>query len=65
MTLKDLEEAVERLPPEKLAEFRAWFEEFDAALFDAKIARDSGEGKLDKLGEQAIRDFRQGRAKEI
>lgn len=41
MTVEDVEKAVSRLPPEELARFRAWFEEFDAARFDDKIARDA------------------------
>ncbi len=64
-TLEDVEKAVAQLVPEKLAEFRAWFEEFDAALFDAKIDRDSRAGKLDGFAEEARRDFHEGRAKEI
>jgi len=64
-TLEDIEKAVARLVPEQLAEFRAWFEGFDAAKFDAEIERDSRKGKLDSFAEQAVRDFRKGRAKEI
>ena len=29
MTIDDIEKAVARLPPEQLAEFRAWFERFE------------------------------------
>ena len=29
MTVDDIEKAVAKLPPEQLAEFRAWFERFD------------------------------------
>jgi hypothetical protein len=62
MTLSDLENAVDKLPPDKLARFRAWFETFDAARFDDKIERDAKAGKLDRLTELALTDFRQGRA---
>jgi len=34
--IEDIEEAVEQLSAEELAKFRAWFEELDARLFDAK-----------------------------
>ena len=64
-TLDDIERAVERLSADKLAEFRAWFEIFDAAQFDAKLDRDMSGGKLDQLAEEAIRDFHAGRAKEL
>lgn len=65
MTIEDLEKAVSKLPPDQLAKFRDWFEAFDAARFDEKIERDAKAGKLDRLAEQALTDFRQGRAREL
>jgi hypothetical protein len=65
MTVEDLEKAVAKLSPEDLVRFRAWFEEFDAAKFDRKIERDAYAGRLDQLAEQALADFRQGRAREL
>jgi hypothetical protein len=65
MTIEDLEKAVAKLPPDQFAEFRAWFEEFGAARFDQKIERDAKSGKLDGLADQAIEDFRKGRAREL
>jgi len=65
MTIEDIERAVAKLPPDQLAEFRAWFEEFDAARFDQKIERDASAGKLDRLAEEAIEDLRKGRAREL
>lgn len=64
MTLSDLENAVSKLAPDQLAKFRDWFDAFDAARFDAKIERDAKAGTLDGLAEQALADFRQGRARE-
>jgi hypothetical protein len=65
MTIEDIEKAVAELPPDQLAQFRDWFERFDAARFDRKIERDAAAGKLDKFAEQAIDDFRKGRAREL
>jgi hypothetical protein len=65
MTIEDLEQAVAKLPPDQFVEFRAWFEEFDAARFDQKIERDAKAGKLDRLADQAIGDFRKGRVREL
>jgi hypothetical protein len=64
-TLEDIEKALTELPPDQLAEFRAWFETFDAARFDEKIERDAKAGRLDCLAEQALADFRAGRAREL
>ncbi|MGC1777931.1 MAG: hypothetical protein WBB34_08280 [Xanthobacteraceae bacterium] len=65
MTIEDLEKAVTKLPPEQFAEFRAWFEAFDTARFDEKIERDAKAGKLDRLADQAIDEFRKGGAREL
>jgi len=58
MTIEAIEKAVAKLPRDQLAEFRAWFEEFDAACFDQKIEHDATAGKLDRLADQAIDDLR-------
>jgi hypothetical protein len=65
MTVEDIERAIAKLPPDQLARFRVWFEEFDSALFDQKIERDARSGKLDRLAEQAVDDLREGRAREL
>ena len=65
MTIEDLEKAVSKLPPDQFARFRAWFEAFEATRLDQKIERDAKAGKLDRLAEQALDDFRKGRAREL
>lgn len=65
MTIEDLKKGVADLPPDELAKFRAWYEQFDAALFDAKIARDAGNGTLDRVFAKSEEDFRAGRFREI
>jgi hypothetical protein len=64
-TLEDIERALTELPADQLAKFRIWFEEFEAARFDQRIERDATAGRLDKLAEQALADFRSGRAREL
>jgi hypothetical protein len=63
--LEDIEKAVAGLAPRELDRFRAWFEEFQAARFDEKIERDVQSGKLDRLAETAVEDFREDRAREL
>ena len=63
--IEDIEKAVEALSSEELARFRAWFEEFDARLFDDKIERDAKAGKLDKLIADARANHDAGRREEI
>jgi hypothetical protein len=64
-TLEDIEKAVAELPPDQLMRFRAWFDELEATRFDQKIELDAEAGRLDRLAEQALADFRAGRAREL
>ena len=63
--IEEIEKAVEQLSPADLARFRAWFEAFDARLFDAKIERDAKAGKLDKLAAEARDNHAAGRREEF
>ena len=62
--VKSIEKAVEALPPAELAEFRRWFAEYDAAAWDRQIDEDAASGKLDRLADEALADYRFGPARE-
>jgi hypothetical protein len=64
-SVREIEREVAALPPEGLAELRAWFEEFEAAAWDRQIEEDALSGKLDALAEEALEDYRKGRCKEL
>jgi len=64
-TAEDIEKAVEQLPRRELARFRAWFEAFDAAQFDAAIERDIRAGKLDGHADEALAAHRAGRSRDL
>jgi hypothetical protein len=63
--IEEIEKAVAELPPDELQRFREWFAEFEAARFDQKIEQDVKAGRLDRLAEQALADYRAGRAREL
>ena len=65
MSVDELENAVAALPPDKLAKFRAWFEEFAADAWDRQIEADINAGKLDKLADEALADLKAGRTREL
>jgi hypothetical protein len=65
ITAEEIEKAVERLPPNELARFRAWFEAFDAAQFDAAIERDAHTGKLDPMADEALAAHLAGKPREL
>ncbi|MFO7628960.1 MAG: hypothetical protein R6W06_05475 [Prochlorococcaceae cyanobacterium] len=56
-----MEAAVQQLPPEERAQFRAWFESFDAADWDQQIEQDVQPVALDWLAEEAMADLAAGR----
>jgi hypothetical protein len=51
---EDLERQIQDLSPEELAQFRAWFLEFDWAAWDRQLESDVQAGKLDRLAQQAV-----------
>ena len=64
-TVREIEDAVRRLPTEDLAAFRAWFAEFDAEVWDRQLEADVAAGRLDALAEEALKDLREGRCTDL
>ena len=64
-SLEELEKAVAQLPPEKLKEFRAWYEQFDAEMWDRQIDADIMDGKLDELAEAALSEHGKGKTRRL
>jgi len=58
--VEKIEQEVEALAPEELAQFRAWFLEYDWAAWDRQIERDAQAGRLDDLAAKALRDHAAG-----
>jgi hypothetical protein len=65
ISVKEIESAIEKLKKDELTAFRAWFDEFDARVWDKQFEGDVASGKLDKVAKQAIADFKAGKCKEI
>ena len=63
--LEQIERAVSALSREELETFRAWFARYDAATWDSQFEADAKSGKLDALAEDAVADFRAGRARPL
>lgn len=64
-TLKEISDAVGKLPAEELASFRAWFAEFDADHWDRQFVEDVSAGRLDDLADEALRDLHEGRCSDL
>jgi hypothetical protein len=61
LTIQDLENEVTRLSREDLSRFRAWFDQYDAQIWDRQFEADANSGKLDELANHAIADFNAGK----
>ncbi len=61
MDVEELEQAVSKLPPEKLAEFSEWFQEYVADAWDGQTERDAQAGRLDEKIEEAKEEYEAGR----
>jgi hypothetical protein len=65
MNVEELEREVSQLPASELKKFSQWFEEFMADQWDKQIEEDILAGRLDALGEEALRDLREGRCTDL
>lgn len=63
--VQNLEKEIQQLSAEELAEFRRWFAEFDAQVWDRQLESDVGAGRLDGLAEKALRAHAAGRSTKL
>ncbi len=65
MTVKEIEKAIAKLPENDLSDLREWFYKFDNEVWDKQFESDVKAGKLDRLAEKAISDYRAGKCKDL
>ena len=58
--LETLERDVQNLTPRELAEFRAWFAEYDWQMWDRQLEQDVAAGKLDAIAAEALAEYERG-----
>ncbi len=56
VTVEEIEQAVSALNRDELAAFRAWFEQYEADVWDREFEEDARSGKLDALAKDAVAD---------
>ncbi len=64
-TVSEIENAVSKLSRQELSAFRDWFTDFDAAAWDKQFEEDVAAGRLDALADDAARDLREGRCRDL
>ncbi len=63
--VEDIKQEIEKLSEEEYRQIRNWLLEKDWEKWDEEIERDSAEGKLDFLIEQARKAKREGKLKSL
>lgn len=63
--VEDIERRIQQLSSEELTEFRHWFAEFDARLWDQQFEADVQAGKLDAMAERALRAHAAGQSSKL
>jgi hypothetical protein len=63
--VEEIERAIRELAPEELSQFRRWFYEFDAAVWDQQLEQDVAAGRLDDLAKEGLADYRAGRTRPL
>jgi hypothetical protein len=65
MSITEIEQAIAELSPEELVQFRQWFEEYFAQVWDKQIEDDTKSGRLDKLIAEANDEYEAGLSKPL
>lgn len=63
--LERIEQEISRLSRSELAQFRAWYSDFDADAWDRQIEGDAHGGQLDALAELALQSHRAGKPRPL
>lgn len=63
--VEKIEQQIKQLSEEELAKLREWFTAFDAEAWDRQFEADVGAGKLDALGEKALKAHAAGKTTKL
>lgn len=63
--VEKIEQQIKALSDEELARLREWFAAFDAEAWDRQLETDAHAGKLDVLGEEALKAHAAGKTTKL
>lgn len=64
-TIQEIEAAIEKLSASDLVSLRDWFARFDEDRWDRQFEQDVAAGRLNTLGQEALKDLREGRCTDL
>ena len=65
MSAAEIIDQVQKLPPAEVFALGRWLHEYEAELWDQQIESDIRSGKLDKLGQEALEELRDGKTRTV
>ncbi|HFE66410.1 MAG TPA: hypothetical protein ENJ93_04020 [Chloroflexi bacterium] len=65
MNVQEIETAITQLPIKKLIELSAWFEEYQAQVWDKQIEDDLENGRLDAILAEVDTEYEEGLAQPL
>lgn len=63
--IEKIESRIQSLSAEELAQFRAWFIEFDGRVWDEQIEANVKAGKLKHLAAEALAEYKAGKTRKL
>ena len=63
--IEQIESRIQSLSAEELAQFRAWFIEFDSQVWDEQIEADVKAGKLKNLAAEALAEHKTAKTRKL
>ena len=63
--INKIQKEIECLSPEMLAQLREWFVRYDAETWDKQFESDVAQGKLAKLGDEALAALLKGKCSDL
>ena len=63
--IEKIESLIPSLSAEELAQFRAWFMEFDGRVWDEQIEADVEAGKMKSFAAKALAEYKAGKSRKI
>lgn len=65
MQIEEIIKNIKQLPEKDLKALIEWIDDYTQQMWDEELKRDIEEGKLNKLAKQALKDYEEGKYKEL
>ncbi len=64
-SVEEIESEIAKLKPAEVRRIAKWLAEYEADLWDRRIAEDAAAGKLDRFVQEALAEYREGKTRPL